>query len=261
MMWHKFSFKKKKYLSLLSTAFLLVGLVSAIILTQSSQEIRKKASTNIYTPASLSLVPGNINKSVGDIFSVSVMLTTGDDSVSGVKLHLTYDSQKLEAQNIVPEQFLPVILKAGQAGGGNVTLTVGSQPNQAQKGSGALASISFKILSSGTAQINFAPDTKVAAVGKSSNALGSSIGATVNISDAANPPTIPANTSTATITNAPYNLTLTPYPRTFCTQMQASIGKNIGESQWNTVQQYDLNSDGIINGLDVLKCINSSNPK
>src|SRR3989304_2002424 len=41
----------------------------------------------------------------------------------------------------------------------------------------------------------------------------------------------------------------------FCKAVQANIGKNeTVESEWSSLKTYDIDSNGIINGLDVIKC-------
>lgn len=262
--WHKFRFDQKKLLPVLTTGLLLLGLVAALYLAKSSQEIRKKAS---YAQPSLSLIPTSASQSTGSLFNLAVSLNTGDETVSGVYLHLTYDPQVLEAQNIIPGQYLPVILKSGQTGGGSITLSVGSDAAHPQKGTGVIASASFKVIASKntTTQVNFASDTKVAAIGKKTNVLGNSTGSSINITG------IPA----VTITNTPSTPTpriLTPTPTripsltptriptptsissAFCNQVRANIGAKRGDAKWNVAKQYDLNADGIINGLDVIVC-------
>ncbi|MBI5452709.1 fibronectin type III domain-containing protein [Candidatus Gottesmanbacteria bacterium] len=41
----------------------------------------------------------------------------------------------------------------------------------------------------------------------------------------------------------------------FCTQVQLNIGKSSQDATtWATVKQYDIDNNGVINGLDVVKC-------
>jgi hypothetical protein len=40
----------------------------------------------------------------------------------------------------------------------------------------------------------------------------------------------------------------------FCQQVKGNIGANSSSSNWSTIQQYDVDSNDVINGTDVIKC-------
>ena len=126
-------------------------------------DIRNRAANN---PVSISFVPGTLgNYNVGDTVSLGIELNTGDQTVSAAELHLTYDQTKLQAQNIIAGSYLPVVLQAGSVGAGNASIILGSQPSGPQKGTGIIATLTFKTLAAGASQVSFSPQTQVAAIG------------------------------------------------------------------------------------------------
>ncbi|MBI3380294.1 hypothetical protein HY029_06090 [Candidatus Gottesmanbacteria bacterium] len=173
----KLNLTKKSYTTVLILLFLLVGLASTVYLSMSYLDIRKKAS---YSGATLELIPASIIKNTGDTFTVGVAVNTGDETVSGADVHIIYEADKLEVQSITPGNFLPNIFSAGNFGGGNASIALVSQPDKPQKGSGILASINFKVLSSTPTVINFSSNTKIAAIGKTTNVLTSTQAAVIN---------------------------------------------------------------------------------
>jgi hypothetical protein len=108
-------------------------------------------------------------------------LDTGDNTVSATELHLTYDASKLEAQNIIAGSFLPVVLTAGTVGNGTASIILGSQPDAPKKGTGILASISFKALTSSSSRVDFASTTQAAAIGKSGNVVENMGGSQITV--------------------------------------------------------------------------------
>lgn len=74
-------------------------------------------------------------------------------------------------------------------------------------------------------------------------------------------PTSPPSTSSAIKESTPSSLlpTSSVLPTSsssnLCTQVQAFIGKSSQDAAtWNSVKQYDIDNNGVINGLDVVKC-------
>lgn len=61
-------------------------------------------------------------------------------------------------------------------------------------------------------------------------------------------------TPSATIVASP-SVTPTSSASSFCAQVKANIGANSKDTaNWDLVKQYDVDGNGFINGLDVLKC-------
>lgn len=196
---------KKKLI--VTTAFLLVALGLSVILVGQKQEIRKKAAGN---GVILGMSPSTVSAAPNDIITMGITVNTGDKTISGAELHLTYDASKLEAQSITAGNFLPVVLTQGQISGGNISITLGSQPTDPKKGSGILASITFKALVPSTSRIDFASSTQVTAIGETNNVLQSADGAQVTINTPPSTTVAPSATSIpATSTPAP---SVTPVP-------------------------------------------------
>lgn len=68
----------------------------------------------------------------------------------------------------------------------------------------------------------------------------------------------PAPTSSASVSATP-KVSGTPAPTStlsaFCKQVQANHGADIGMTDlWPALKQYDIDDNGIVNGLDVIKC-------
>lgn len=64
-------------------------------------------------------------------------------------------------------------------------------------------------------------------------------------------PTLPAGTGEAT----PSSVSPTSTLSSFCTQVQLNIGKSSQDAAtWNSVKQYDIDNNGVVNGLDIIKC-------
>ncbi len=136
-------------------------------------------------------------------FTVTVQMNTKTYQVTAAELHLTFPSDKLQALSIVAGSFLPNTLTAGSVGAGTAAITVGSGTDPKQ-GTGTVATITFKALAAGTAQIGFASNTQVAASGQASNAVDTMTPVSVTITGAQS-----STTPTATVTAAP-SATVTP---------------------------------------------------
>lgn len=140
----------------------------------------------------LSLIPASSSVTVGNQVSVDAMLSTGSDAVTAAELNITYDANKLQAQTINAGSALPVVLKQAQINSGVGSITVGVQPSSETKGftgNGAAATVTFTTLNVGTANIDFATSTSVAAIGKSGNVLSKTNGTTVSVAAARTCPT------------------------------------------------------------------------
>ena len=69
------------------------------------------------------------------------------------------------------------------------------------------------------------------------------------------PSVSPSSTGSAQITSKPAGPSPTSALSSFCLQVQKNIGKSSRDaSTWPEIKQYDIDSNGIINGLDIIKC-------
>jgi hypothetical protein len=155
----------------------------------------------------LTMSPSTVTTTANQTFTVSLNMNAGTDSVSAADIHVAFDPTKVQAQAVTAGTMLPVVLATGVFDNtlGTATITLGSQPTTPATGSGTVATITFKAISSGSTSVNYAVTTQTASVGKTGNTLNSTSGSAITISGGATP----TPTSTATGTPAP---TPTPTP-------------------------------------------------
>lgn len=265
---------RKVYFSITLLVIIIAGLMVSLNLAGQKQEIRKKAAGN---GVILGISPATLTVAPNDTITVGITVNTGDETISAVELHLKYDAAKLEAQNIIAGSYLPVVLSAGGVGGGNASIILGSQPGIPQKGSGILASVTFKALSPSSSIIDFDSTTQVAAIGKTGNVLQSSSGSqvTVNPSASSTPATTPTvrpiPTTSACVVARPclfystpcteltpvqgYCPTPTQIPVTITISPLSIITSTAALCQKKS--QGDANCDGKIDGIDYSIWVNT----
>ena len=191
---------KKILLTIVGIIVLIAGIGAGVFLVQKQQELRKQAA-----PATnLSLLPASINTEIGQTFNLSVAIDTAANTVTAADIYVTYDPQVVEAQSIDPGSFLPVVLLPAATDNtiGKASITLGSSPTEPKQGTGTLATITFKALTAGTANITFSAQTQAAGVGEQGNVLTGTNPATVVIASA--PPTSsPTSSPTSTASPSP----------------------------------------------------------
>jgi len=132
--------------------------------------------------ASLSLVPKNQSLKMGDAFLVTINFKTGDNKVDTVDAVLTFDPEILTVEEISEGMFFAEYpIKKIEDGKVMLTGTIGAGDKQVggAKGEGALASITFKALKAGSANVSF--DNSSLAVVQGENVLGETSGASFEI--------------------------------------------------------------------------------
>ena len=116
------------------------------------------APTKAMATASFSLSPASGTQTVGSTFTADIILDTGGDAVSGASALLTYDTTKLQ---VVGSQLTqgpifnqsPLVNKVDPSAG-TIQYDSGSL-GTSYTGRGTMATITFKALAAGTAQVNF----------------------------------------------------------------------------------------------------------
>lgn len=87
---------KKVILIIVFIVVVLGGIVAGIFLVGRSQEIRKKAA-----PATtLAVSPPSQQRNAGETFTFSVLMSSGENRVTGVEYHLVYDPSAFEVTSI-----------------------------------------------------------------------------------------------------------------------------------------------------------------
>jgi len=164
--------------------FALIGtIIIGVSLTNKKQVVKKSVlMPTIQKGVALSLAPSTQSVSKGQEFTEDIIIDTKDQIVSGAELYVAYDATKMQALEIKEGSFLPVILAKGTIKNGLISITLGCQPSSPQKGSGVLATIKFKLLSTATSDITFTDKTWVSAINnKTGNTVESKTGATISV--------------------------------------------------------------------------------
>lgn len=219
---------KKLIFSIAGIVILLIALGVGVFLVSRQQELREKAA-----PATtLSLNPGQKSVKTGETFILSVVVDTGQNSVTASELNIGFNPQIVEVQNVSAGTFLPVILLPATTDNvnGKTSLTLGSQPTEPKQGTGTLATITWIAKSAGNASIAFLPQTQVAGVGETGNVLVSTNQSIVTIAQTAattSPTASPTLAPTASPTVRP---TTTASPTASPTSSSSSGSSSSGSS-------------------------------
>ena len=126
--------------------FIVVALGITLYLVRQRQEQRTKAtpSTTVY------FTPSSLTKSVGDIFSIDVMVNTGENTITAAELHVNFPSnfQGISFEKSTTNTFLRSELVAGAIGNGTASITLGSGAQMSNaKGISSIATLKLKVLS------------------------------------------------------------------------------------------------------------------
>lgn len=160
--------KKKQVISLSIGLFLLLSIPVTIFLVRQRQELRKKAA-----PAtSLEVKPATETVMVGEEFTKTIWIDTGENTVSAAVVEVLFDKTKLNATKIEAGDFITEILQAGVITEDKASITLGSGPGRQKKGLGTLAKITFQALEEGeNIRMTLGPATKVAGIDESTDVL------------------------------------------------------------------------------------------
>jgi len=145
---------------------------------------------------------------INEQVAVNIIMDAKDLSVSAAELHISFPGNILQAQSITAGSFLPVTLTAGAVTTNGASIILGSQPATPVTGIGTLATITFKALTAGSAQVAFDATTQVAAVGVTQNALGITTPLTFTVASTPTVPTISSFTVSPTSINSGQTATL-----------------------------------------------------
>lgn len=149
---------------------------------------------NVYaTSATLKLSPSFGTYKVGDTFETKIDLDTGGARTSGTDVYLFYDSDKLEAQEILEGILYDMYVGENiEKGTGKISLSgLVSSSDNLFSGSGVFATVRFKVLNAGTAKVDFdftpggRNDCNVADFDAQEDALGSVVDGSYTISGGA----------------------------------------------------------------------------
>ncbi len=200
----------KRIVIIVVSLILLLAIPASVFLTMRTQELRKRAA-----PATtLTLTPTTITKGVDEEFTLEARMNTGDNQIVAVELNLTFDPTKLQAEWIHNGTMFPNILSSGTVGNGTVSIALGATNTTTPiSGTGTVATIKFKTLAATASPIavRFAADTFVGALNEgSTNALTSSVPATITITGSSAGVTPTTTITAATTPSVTLTPTLTP---------------------------------------------------
>jgi len=195
----------KKVLLVIIGILLLISIGFIVYLVKQKQEIRMKAAP----VSTLSFEPANLTASVGESFTLEVVIETGTNTVPAVEVHLTFDPAVFEATSFSGGPDLGSIFDGPVVDNdsGTAFIVVGDVNNPVS-GTGTVASITFRVkdLSDEVEKIDFSSQTQAGAWQEEG----------VNVLVGTNPALVTVVSSglgglAATATPTP-DLTPTPYP-------------------------------------------------
>lgn len=190
----------KKIVFFVVGLLLLTAVPVTVYIVSQQQDIRSRAA-----PATtLSFNPTTITKPVDEQFTVNVDINTGTNSVTAIKVVVTFDSTKLEATSITNGALAPKITASGTVAAGTASITVAASSTTAPiQGTGTVAIIRFKGKTATTTPVQLKFDTATFASGlaESTNVITTMGTATVIISGTTTGAS-PTVTPTASASNA-----------------------------------------------------------
>lgn len=102
--------------------------------------------------------PATINVNAGETFTVKVNINTEGEEVNSADIYLNFNSSLIEAQQITAGSFFPTVTNDISAGMVYIAAMV-DDPASSKTGSGEVATITFKALANGSAEISFDCDS------------------------------------------------------------------------------------------------------
>lgn len=135
--------------------------------------------------ASLYLVPDSGIVRIGDIFTLTLRVSTDSDAINASEARIVFPTQLLEVVNVSKAGSIFALWPQEPAfsGSGGTISFAGGLPSPGFKGTaGKLITITFRAKNAGTAKINFASGAVLADDGFGTNILAGMFGATYTIS-------------------------------------------------------------------------------
>ena len=113
------------------------------------------AKKNALAAASLSFDPTSKTVAINETFNVAVILNTGGAETNGVDAIIRYDGNKLEFVSATMGSLYESILTPNPTPSTPGNLTLGAATTQTYNGTGTFATINFKAIAEGTANVYF----------------------------------------------------------------------------------------------------------
>jgi len=140
-----------KALFIIFTLFILLGIASAVFLSQKTQITTKKTA-----PATQLSLVGDKAARLSEEYNLSVNMETGENNVVGAELYIDYDPEFLEPTAVSKGAFMQSADVIGpRIESGEIFYTLIVKPNDTPvTGSGTIAQITFKTLKTGNTNIS-----------------------------------------------------------------------------------------------------------
>lgn len=154
----------KKIPAIAGFVLLVVGLGVGLYLLNQQQDVRSDAA-----PATtIRFTPSKSPVNVGDEFTVDIIANTAENQLTAIVLDVTFDNTKLEVLGVINGSFLSLLVSAPtfNQNAGSISATYGAAPASPAKGTGNIATIKFKAISSGLGSISFGPQTTGTGLGE-----------------------------------------------------------------------------------------------
>jgi len=113
------------------------------------------AKTSALAAASLSFDPASKTVAINETFDVNVVLNTGGAETNGVDAIIRYDGNKLEFVSATMGSLYESILTPNPTPSTPGNLVLGAATTQTYNGTGIFATINFKAIAEGTANVYF----------------------------------------------------------------------------------------------------------
>lgn len=196
---------KKKFITVIGSVILIVGIIAGTILVQNNQDFRERAApaTSVY------ISPSSQNKNPGSSFTFTVKMDTGVNQITGVDVRLNFDPNLIEIVSIEKNAGISAldatITNTFSNTTGKISFAVYTA-NKANAVTGSSVGIltvngTVKSGASGTASISFDPATVISGVDEGVNVIINMTPGSIIIESSASTSSSQA-TATATSTSA-----------------------------------------------------------
>lgn len=191
----------KKFLPIIILIILILSLGAGLYLVKRNQDFKLSAAPS----SNITLQTSTSNPRPQEQFSVTAIISTGPNQVTGSEISLSYPADLLEVVSVAPGTFLtnadvygPIIDSVEGSVFYSLYLPVNDPPIT---GSGELATFTFKAKASGSATINIDDTSVVVAIGENGdNVLQTKSGVSVNVAQALGGTSV---TATPVVTSTP----------------------------------------------------------
>src|SRR3989344_2150429 len=129
----------------------------------------------------LKLEPATVTVAVNTETTINMTINTTTAKVSAAAVELAYNPAKLQVTSVTAGDFLTIVLVQSTIANGKINFTLAAPPDSGGKqGSGTLATIKVKPLTTGSSTLTFTGNTQVAVIGSNTNELKSAADATIS---------------------------------------------------------------------------------